>query len=95
MAKGRRNTKDALKKAKWYSDILLFEATGGSMGTPPIDDAKSGKGMTFAEKRGLLDSLIKIAGLDHKVNPDDEESVFDTIRKNTNDGKASGSEENT
>lgn len=91
-----RNTKDALKKAKWYSDILLFEATGGTMGKPLHDDAKPREGMTFAEKRGLLDSLIKIAGLDFKVNPEEEESVFDTIKRNKEDAsKASRGEADT
>jgi len=89
MPKKPRNTKDALKKAKFYSDILLFEATGGSMGKPLAEDAKPPEGMTFAEKRGLLDSLIRIAGLDHKVNPEDEESVFDTIKRNKNVGETS------
>lgn len=88
MAVKRRNTKDTLKKAKLYSDILLFEATGGTMGTPLESGSKTPEGITFAEKRGLLDSLYRIAGLDHKVNPEEEESVFDTIRKNKNAAKA-------
>lgn len=93
MSKKRRNSKDALKKAKQYSDILLFEATGGTMGAPLAEDAKAREGMTFAEKRGLLDSLVKIAILDHKVNPEEDESVFDTIKRNTGNGnKAGGSE---
>lgn len=96
MSKKRRNTKDALKKSKLYSDILLFEATGGTMGTPLADGAKVSSEMTFAEKRGLLDSMIKIAGLDHKVNPEDDDSVFDTIRKSRiNGSKISGSEDDS
>lgn len=95
MAKNRRNTKDALKKAKLYSDILLFEATGGTMGSALIEDAKPREGMTFAEKRGLLDSLIKIASLDHKVNPEEEESVFDTMKRAKDASKTSRSEADT
>lgn len=93
MAKKRRNTKDALKKAKQYSDILLYEATGGTMGAPLDAEALPREGMTFAEKRGLLDSLVKIAILDHKVNPEEEESVFDTIKRNRDNGNETGGRE--
>lgn len=93
MAKKHRNTKDALKKAKQYSDILLYEATGGTMGKPLSIDAAPREGMTFAEKRGLLDSLVKIAILDHKVNPEEEESVFDTIKRNRDNGDETGGRE--
>lgn len=74
----KRNTL-SLSKAKRYSDLLLYEATGGTIGTAPSGKSET---MTFGEKRGLLDSLIKIASLEQRdVDDNPEESGMDLIRK--------------
>lgn len=75
MAKKR----NSLSTAKQYSKLLLYQATGGKMGNKPEKDDGT---MTFAEKRGLLDSLVKIALLEQKDADDGpEESGMDLIRK--------------
>lgn len=85
MAK-RRSRKDSLTSARKYAEILLYEASGGSMGKAP-DSLKTTE-MTFGEKRGLLDSLIKIATLEHKVTPESDESGFDIIKKGLSNASA-------
>lgn len=93
MIKKRRTTKDSLKLAKQYRDILLYDITGGSMGVPLEEGCSFKEGMTVAEKKGILDSLLKTADLDSKVNPKEEESEFDTIKRNKYDSEVDGSEE--
>lgn len=45
----------------------------------------------FADKRGLLDSLIKIATLESKEKADEEpDSIFDQIRSNAHGGNTDG-----
>ena len=45
----------------------------------------------FADKRGLLDSLIKIATLESKEKAEDEpDSIFDQIRSNAHGGISDG-----
>lgn len=74
----RKKKHEGLLTAKAYADILLYQATGGMIGTK-ID--KDSKDMTFGEKRGLLDSLIKIAALEKEDEGEEELSGFDQIRR--------------
>lgn len=76
----KRRSKDTLVLARKYSELLLYESTGGTMGKPP-SEVPNGNTLTFGEKRGLLDSLIKIATLEQRFQPETEESGFDLIRK--------------
>jgi hypothetical protein len=81
MAKKKKS--QVINDAKKYYKLLLWEATGGSLGSEP-EAAPNGKksDATFAEKRGLLDSLIKIAQLEAKGNEGfEDESGFEKIRK--------------
>lgn len=76
----------ALDKAKRYSDFLLYQATGGTMGAAPVAmlEGKDAEGLTFGEKRSLLDSLIKIATLESKQEDEGVESGFDMIKRGLN-----------
>jgi len=79
----KRKKSDELIKATKFSDLLLYEITGGNMGTKPVTPIKNSVA-TFGEKRGFLDSLIKLADMKRKDSVDDEgDSAFDIIRKNT------------
>jgi hypothetical protein len=90
MARSRRDT---LGKARLYSDLLLYQATGGAIGKAPKGDIKEPEGITFGEKRGLLDSLIKIATMESKVE-EPPESPFELMRRNTNGSKTTNNERN-
>jgi hypothetical protein len=81
MAKKKRS--DELIKATKFADLLLYQFSGGNLGTKP-EIAIKNEVATAGEKRGLLDSLIKLADMKRKDSVDDEgESAFDIIRKNT------------
>lgn len=100
MAKKKRS--DELIKAIKYADLLLYQFSGGNLGTKPEIVIKN-EVATAGEKRGLLDSLIKLADMKRKDSADDEsESAFDIIKKNTQKkdkanggGKSWGSSGNT
>lgn len=84
MARKRREP-ESLINAKKYSEFLLWEATGGALGTEPAL-VNTNENITFAEKRGLLDSILKIATIDRKEQDDDPgESLFDTMRRKNQD----------
>lgn len=79
MAKKRKS--QVINDAKKYYKLLLYEASGGALGSKPEGEGKKSDA-TFAEKRGLLDSLIKIAQLEAKGNEGfEDESGFEKIRK--------------
>lgn len=77
-----------LNEARRYAKYLLHQATGGAMGTKPgEEDSGSSEDMTFAEKRGLLDSLIKISIIEEKFHsPEDGEESFAAIIQEVNNG---------
>lgn len=77
MAKRRKKGPSIVKQ---FSDLLLYEITGGNMGTAPKTEIKS-EVATFGEKRAFLDTLIKIAVLEKKDDDDDQEGGFETILK--------------
>lgn len=78
--KKRKSKNDGLVKAKRYADLLLFQISSGNMGQSPEKEIKN-EIATFGEKRGLLDSLIKIAILETKDVGDEDESGFELIRR--------------
>lgn len=81
----------SLSKAKRYADFLLYEITGGNLGVKP-ENLITNSTATFAEKRGLLDSLVKIASLEQKDTDDGPEvSGMDLIRKQMAKDKENGS----
>lgn len=92
MARKRSATLD---KARKYSDFLLYTATGGTMGKPFVRKESIPDDMDFADKRSLLDSLIKIAILESKEKGADEgEGEFDRIRREMNASSAAHDEGN-
>lgn len=85
MSKRRHTT---LTTARKYSDFLLYQATGGSMGKEFLKKEGFEDTTDFGDKRGLLDSLIKIAQLESKNKEGDEpESAFAQIQRNLNGSK--------
>ena len=91
MAKHRNDTLD---KARKYSDFLLYQATGGTIGKPPKsspNDFTSQGEMTMGEKRGLLDSLIKIAAMEGKFE-EPPDSAFDLIKRGLNGSQTTNDE---
>lgn len=79
MAKRPKNK--TLTDSQKYYQLLLYEASGGVLGAKPVEEQKP-TNMTFAEKRGLLDSIIKVAQLEDKANEGEEgPSGLDLIRK--------------
>lgn len=85
----RKRNAVSITKAKKFADLLLYEASGGTIGTKPEGNAEA---MTFGERRGLLDSLIKIASLEQKDADDGPEvSGMDLIRKQMAKEKENGS----
>ena len=90
MAQKRKRTAGALKDAQKFYQFLLYEATSGSLGQAPNVSDKP-QSMTFGEKRGLLDSIIKVAALQRQVAGDvEEESPFEAIRKQINASREDG-----
>lgn len=81
MARKRRDPESLLDAKKYYR-FLLWEATGGTLGTSPEAKNSINENITFAEKRGLLDSIIKIAAGDKKDQEDEgEDGFFDVMKK--------------
>ncbi len=74
---------------------MLFDLTGGTMGSAPTQGNGFKEGMTAAEKKGVYDSLLKEMTTDLRLNPEEEESVFDTIKRNKNVSDTSRSEKDT
>ena len=86
----RVSKKSIHKIVPQYRNLLLFDLTGGNMGEPFEEGCGFREGMTAAEKKGIYDSLLKEMTTDLRLNPEEEESVFDTIKRNKKDvGEAS------
>ena len=86
MAKRAKNK--TLTDAQKYYQLLLYEASGGVLGVAPTVEQKQSNA-TFAEKRGLLDTIVKIAQFEDKSNEDEEApSGLDIIRKQLNGDRA-------
>lgn len=89
MAKRAKNK--TLNDAQKYYQLLLYEASGGILGVEP-DKKQKQTNATFAEKRGLLDTIIKVAQLEDKSNEDVEQpSGMDIIRRQLNGDRANRS----
>jgi hypothetical protein len=81
-----RTSKNTLRVAKRFSNLLLFEASGGSMGSKP-DGTRKTENITFAEKKAFLSELLKLADLEIKHKPeDDDESPFAAMKKGVKHG---------
>lgn len=76
-----------LHNAQKYTEYLLYEATGGSIGKQ-LKSKESGEvienNLTFPEKRALLESMLKLAALENKLAPEEEDSALDHIRRELN-----------
>lgn len=83
----KKRTKNYLDKAKELADVILYQQTGGVMGTAPGDAVKNNPG-SFVEMKGLLDMMLRIHALELKgPDPDEEtESAFDIIKKEAKNG---------
>jgi hypothetical protein len=81
-----RTKNTTLKTAKKYSNLLLWQATGGIMGTKP-DGAGKTDNITFSEKKALLTELLKLAELEKKHKEDEVDmSPFMSMKRGIRDG---------
>jgi len=77
----RQRKSQALNDAKKFYRLLLWEASGGNLGTKPELEIKS-QVADFGEKKGLLAEIIKLATLEQKAIEDQPEmSGLDLLRK--------------
>lgn len=80
----RQRKSQALNDAKKFYKLLLYEATGGNLGTKPEVEIKNNTA-DFGEKKGLLSEIIKLATLEQKSIEDQPEvSGLDMIRNQLN-----------
>jgi hypothetical protein len=89
----RQRKSQALIDAKKFYKLLLYEASGGNLGTKPEKEVKN-QTADFAEKKGLLAEIIKLAVLEQKAIEDQPEvSGLDMLRRGLQNGSGSiGSE---
>lgn len=83
----KKKSKNYLDKAKELADVLLYQTTGGVMGTAPGDAVKD-KPTSFTEMKGLLDMMLRIHALELK-GPDEDDnapSAFEIIQKEAKNG---------
>jgi len=66
--------------AKTLTNLLLWEATGGSIPLPKGLESYVVPQIAFPERRALLDSISRLMLTDLKVDPDEEVSGFDLLR---------------
>lgn len=89
MARNRKS--QAMADAKKFYKLLLYEASGGNLGTKPETEIKNNTA-DFGEKKGLLAEIIKLATLEQKAIEDSpEESGIDMIRRQLNGSRESPS----
>lgn len=80
----RQRKSQAMTDAKKFYRLLLWEASGGNLGTKPEIEVKN-QTADFGEKKGLLSEIIKLATLEQKAIEDEPEvSGLDMIRKQLN-----------
>ena len=88
----RQRKSQALSDAKKFYKLLLYEATGGNLGTKPEKEIKN-QVADFGEKKGLLAEIIKLATIEQKSIEDQPEvSGLEMIRNQLNGSRSSGSE---
>ena len=76
----------ALQDAKKFYKLLLYEASGGNLGTKPEHEIVN-QTADFGEKKALLAEIIKLAMLEQKSLEDQPEvSGLDLIRKGLANG---------
>ena len=92
MAK-RRVSDKSLRNAEKLSELLLYEASGGNLGTKPAETGVS-QTTTFGEKRAFLDSLVKIAALKSKEAPEIEKSGLELLAERLNGNPSDGNKGN-
>lgn len=91
----RQPKSPALQDAKKFYKLLLYEASGGNLGTKPEHEIVN-QTADFGEKKALLAEIIKLAMLEQKSLEDQPEvSGLDLIRRGlANGNRASGSRGN-
>ena len=86
-----RKSSRALKDAQQFYRLLLYQASGGTIGKAP-EKKMPNDSITFGEKRALLDSIVKISEIERKSESDKEPvSGLDLIRKNLDASGKNGS----
>lgn len=81
--KKRRSGKNLMSYTEKYAISLLSEATGGRIG--PSEPQNVGTdGMQFSDKRALLDSLTRLLAIKHRIDPEQEETTFMSMREELN-----------
>lgn len=87
MAKRKKST---LPDAQKFAQLLLYQATGGSMGKAPENQSQENIA-TFGEKKALLDTLLRVVEMERKDLVENEElSAFDIIKKEMRHGGGTG-----
>ena len=66
---------------KVLTSLLLWEATNGKIPLPKDIVDYTPPPIPFSERRALIDSVNKQLAVDVKINPESEESVFDTMKE--------------
>lgn len=91
----RQRKSQALNDAKKFYRLLLYEASGGNLGTKPEIEVKN-QTADFSEKKGLLAEIIKLATLEQKAIEDQPEvSGLDMLRSQINGSRTSTSRGNS
>lgn len=95
MAKKKGQPTKTINDAKKYYRYLLYISSNGNLGDKPELEATNDT-TTFAEKRGLLDSIIKISDLENRMAENEEpEAFFDKIKEKVNVSATAWSRGNT
>lgn len=84
--KPKKSERDKIaSSSKMLTNLLLWEATGGTIPLPKGAEGYKIPDIAFPERRALLDSISRLMLTDLKVDPDEEVSGFDLLRREYGD----------
>lgn len=84
--KPKKSERDKIaSNSKMLTNLLLWEATGGTIPLPKGAEGYKVPNIAFPERRALLDSISRLMLTDLKVDPDEEVSGFDLLRREYGD----------
>lgn len=79
--KPRKSERDKIAAhLKTLTNLLLWEASGGTIPLPKGAEGYTVPPIAFPERRALLDSVSRLMLTDLKVDPEEEVSGFDLLR---------------
>ena len=79
--KPKKSERDKIAtSSKLLTNLLLWEATGGTIPLPKGAEGYVVPNIAFPERRALLDSISRLMLTDLKVDPDEDVSGFDLLR---------------